>query len=375
MCPTGLNPILPEQSAVESREGRSQKKTIACPCCSSNTNPVQWSVSEHRSSYSSLRLSDHFNRPEIIEEGENFDHLIRGMTTQSQECTDQYFTSEVSVHMIRVRRIHNDQYFTSEVNVHVITVRSMHNDQYFPSEVNDHMNRLKNKHNDQYFTSEVNDHVITVRSMHNDQYFTSEVNDHMNRVKNKHNDQYFTSEVNDHMNRVKNKHNDQYFTSEVIVHMIVRSIHNDQYFTSEFKVHMIRVRSIPIQQYFTSEITRYLFRNGKETGQDLRAIDIQRGRDHGLASYNDYRHYCGLHRADKFSDFGDYISQEDKQETVHIAQKLQLNIYSNFTKALRTRVDCFAARVSNRLHMQPFGDLSRLGEWIAAHGLTETGLV
>nr|CAD7205794.1 unnamed protein product [Timema douglasi] len=108
-------------------------------------------VTEHRSSYSSLRLSDHFNRPEIIEEGENFDHLIRGMTTQSQECTDQYFTSE---------------------------------------------------------------------------------------------------------------------------------------------------------------ITRYLFRNGKETGQDLRAIDIQRGRDHGLASYNDYRHYCGLHRADKFSDFGDYISQE-----------------------------------------------------------------
>nr|CAD7416029.1 unnamed protein product [Timema poppensis] len=128
-------------------------------------------VTEHRSSYSSLRLSDHFNRPEIIEEGENFDHLIRGMTTQSQECTDQYFTSEVSVHVIRVRNIHSDQ-------------------------------------------------------------------------------------------------------------------------------------------YFTSEITRYLFRNGKETGQDLRAIDIQRGRDHGLASYNDYRHYCGLHRADKFSDFGDYISQE-----------------------------------------------------------------
>nr|CAD7575756.1 unnamed protein product [Timema californicum] len=112
-------------------------------------------VTEHRSSYSSLRLSDHFNRPEIIEEGENFDHLIRGMTTQSQECTDQYFTSE---------------------------------------------------------------------------------------------------------------------------------------------------------------ITRYLFRNGKETGQDLRAIDIQRGRDHGLASYNDYRHYCGLHRADKFSDFGDYISQEGSGE-------------------------------------------------------------
>nr|CAD7447221.1 unnamed protein product [Timema bartmani]CAD7457602.1 unnamed protein product [Timema tahoe] len=66
------------------------------------------------------------------------------------------------------------------------------------------------------------------------------------------------------------------------------------------------------------EITRYLFRNGKETGQDLRAIDIQRGRDHGLASYNDYRHYCGLHRADKFSDFGDYISQENIVKLSHL---------------------------------------------------------
>jgi hypothetical protein len=58
------------------------------------------------------------------------------------------------------------------------------------------------------------------------------------------------------------------------------------------------------------QITLFLFRNGKHLGQDLRAIDIQRARDHGLASYNDYRHYCGLPKAHTFEDFGDLIDPE-----------------------------------------------------------------
>ncbi|KDR24107.1 peroxidase-like [Zootermopsis nevadensis] len=108
-------------------------------------------IDEHRSSYEALRLSDHFNRPQIIEEGNNFDDLARGMHTQPQEASDKYFTKE---------------------------------------------------------------------------------------------------------------------------------------------------------------ITWFLFRNGKHLGQDLRAIDIQRSRDHGLASYNDYRHYCGHPKAQTFEDFGDLIDPE-----------------------------------------------------------------
>jgi len=52
---------------------------------------------EHRSSFSALRLSDHFNRPQIIEQGNNFDDLARGMHTQPQEASDKFFTKEVSL--------------------------------------------------------------------------------------------------------------------------------------------------------------------------------------------------------------------------------------------------------------------------------------
>ncbi|KAL0125820.1 hypothetical protein PUN28_004702 [Cardiocondyla obscurior] len=67
-------------------------------------------------------------------------------------------------------------------------------------------------------------------------------------------------------------------------------------------------------RYFDREITQFLFRRGKFLGSDLRAIDIQRDRDHGIASYNDYREYCGLPRAKTFNDFSDYISYSNIQK-------------------------------------------------------------
>lgn len=68
-----------------------------------------------------------------------------------------------------------------------------------------------------------------------------------------------------------------------------------------------------------AEIKHFLFRFNRTIGTDLVSIDIQRGRDCGLATYNDLRDYCGLPRADSWNDYYDFIPIDtvDKLKTIY----------------------------------------------------------
>lgn len=55
-------------------------------------------------------------------------------------------------------------------------------------------------------------------------------------------------------------------------------------------------------QTLNSELTERLFEVAHEVALDLAAINIQRGRDHGLPGYNAYREFCNLTVAETFDD-------------------------------------------------------------------------
>ncbi|KAK7102280.1 hypothetical protein V1264_020523 [Littorina saxatilis] len=61
-----------------------------------------------------------------------------------------------------------------------------------------------------------------------------------------------------------------------------------------------------LDRFFTGEVTGHLFEpenNGKPSrGLDLVALNIQRGRDHGIPPYNKFRQFCGLPSLTKFED-------------------------------------------------------------------------
>ncbi|XP_061385421.1 peroxidase isoform X2 [Danaus plexippus] len=90
-------------------------------------------------------------------------------------------------------------------------------------------------------------------------------------------------------------------------------------------------------RFFDSEITQYLFKRNNTFGGDLRAIDIQRGRDHGLGSYIATRAACGLPVPKTFKDMTDFIPKK-RVELLKIAYEAPEDVDLVVAGSLETNV-------------------------------------
>lgn len=83
-----------------------------------------------------------------------------------------------------------------------------------------------------------------------------------------------------------------------------------------------------LDQYFTTELTQKLFENDvmqnvkapsrRLPGLDLVSLNIQRGRDHGLPSYTEWRKYCMMPSVRNWDDLIGVVDPESLRSMKNI---------------------------------------------------------
>ncbi|XP_057659418.1 peroxidase-like [Diorhabda carinulata] len=66
------------------------------------------------------------------------------------------------------------------------------------------------------------------------------------------------------------------------------------------------------------ELTNFFFAMTYKFGFDMKALDVQRARDHGLGSYNDLREFCGLGRVQNFNQLLDVMDLTSVEKLGHL---------------------------------------------------------
>ncbi|XP_067224184.1 peroxidasin homolog isoform X4 [Chanodichthys erythropterus] len=79
-------------------------------------------------------------------------------------------------------------------------------------------------------------------------------------------------------------------------------------------------------QLLNTELTERLFSMAHAVALDLAAMNIQRGRDHGIPPYNDYRVFCNLTSAQNFDDLKNEIQNPTVREKLQRLYGTPLNI-------------------------------------------------
>jgi hypothetical protein len=78
------------------------------------------------------------------------------------------------------------------------------------------------------------------------------------------------------------------------------------YYTTPVEIEIYRYI---LYRYKTVEVSNHLFEISNGRGNDLISTNINRGRDHGLPPYMEYRKMCKLHTTNRFSGLIDHSPQ------------------------------------------------------------------
>ncbi|CAG2166450.1 unnamed protein product, partial [Oppiella nova] len=115
-------------------------------------------------------------------------------------------------------------------------------------------------------------------------------------------------------------------------------------------------------QFFTEDITNHLFQeHNSRFGMDLIALNIQRGRDHGLPGYNDFRQVCGLPRVHTFKELDQVMRRGSAQIMAQVyrhVDDIDLFIAGNHERPLPDAVvgPIFACILAEQARRNKVGD-------------------